>query len=219
MKCDRLIRDLSGKELQSIESQLPRSEVPFLKPDQHFKDILAADEATLKKHGLDLPSMIGKIDLLLSSARAAIQPYEDDEPSKLAGCLQYVNDRANNLARAMESVFKSDRASGLTVVNCGAPPDASMWEGPNPFAMIPINPEWSCWERMQAPVVVGDRVYIVATVTWGGAQKVSGSAVQHNSRGYTTNACSDTLRMQCSALFSILTTMDTMDTSMAVTIM
>lgn len=176
MKCDRLLKDISGKDLALIESNLPHSDAPFLKPGQHFKDIASADQAIIKKYNLDLPSMIGKVDGLIGAAHAFVDKFtltDQTKVSKMAGSLQYVNDKINRLTRTLDMIFKQPAKPGVQVINCGTPPDASEWDGPNPFAFVPTNPNWTCWSRCQAPVIDGDRVYIVATITWGGAQRVS----------------------------------------------
>jgi hypothetical protein len=179
MKCDRLLKDISGSDLQLIEANLPHSDVPFLKPGQHFRDIEHADQAVMKKYGLDLPSMIGKVNELISAANTTLSKFGNAQPkmSKLAGALQYVDDKATNLKHALDMIFKQPATQGVNIINCGRAPDASAWEGPDPFARVPKNPEWSSWHRRCAPVIDGDRVYMVATITWGGAQKVGVACV------------------------------------------
>ena len=175
MRCDRKVTDLSKAELKSIESCLSKSGVAFLKHDEHFKAIVQADEAALKKHGIDLPTLIGKADSVLKAAHDSIRPYKSEtHVMKMAGSFQYHDDRADNFQRMMRTVLESTskRTPGVNVINCGAPADPAVWKGPNPFNVVPMNPEWACWSRMQAPVVIADRMYLVATITWGGAEQV-----------------------------------------------
>lgn len=179
MQCDRKVTDLSDAELIAIESRLDKYGIPFLESNEHFKAIVLADEAALKKFDLDLPSLIGKVDSILSAARKTVRPYIDEtHVVKMAGALQFHNDQADNLKRMMDTVINprltsKDTRQGVTVINCGGPADPAVWEGPNPFSMmVPMNPQWSCWSRMQAPVVVADRMFLAGTITWGGAELV-----------------------------------------------
>ena len=218
MKCDRLLKDISGNDLRLVEAKLPHSDVPFLKPDQHFRDIECTDQAIMKKYNLDLPSMIGKVDELISAAHTTLDKFKNGKPkmSKLAGTLQYIDDKANNLERALDMMSKQPVTQGTRVINCGRGPDASEWDGPNPFGLVPTDPAWSCWYRRCAPVFDGDRVYIVATITWGGAQEVG--VVFLFGLLIVKNVCHACI-CSCSALFNTLMITATMGTSMAVTTM
>lgn len=140
---------------------------------------MLADEAALEKHDLDLPTLIGKVDSILNAARQTVRAYTDETHAvKMGGVVQFHNDQADNFKRVLENVSKltsKDTKPGVTVINCGGPADSAdsaVWVGPNPFNIVPKNPQWSCWSRMQAPVVIADRMYLVATITWGGAEEV-----------------------------------------------
>ncbi len=172
MKCDRQLADLDAADLQDLKKRMSTkalSAVPFLKPGQSLQAIKTLDDNTLQQHKLTSRTLINKLDEILRTAEAKLEPHKQAAAvTKSNGLLQWRDEKALALVRTLRKIGIAPPDSSVD----GAEREEGSWVGPNPFVHVPNKcSEWSVWSAAQITIMIDGRVYSVATITWGGAQE------------------------------------------------
>lgn len=125
-----------------------------LKTDRNLRDVVKGDDAALAQTELKLEDLVSKVDQLIAVLFKTTEPYCGQiHVVRLGNTVQYRNDQS---AMILEMIGKNSPG----------------WTGIDPFSDVPSHPDWHLVRRRQSPVLVGDSLYIVASITWGGAHEV-----------------------------------------------
>lgn len=123
---------------------------------RRWKNVASNDEDVLQQLNLNLPSLVAKVDRLVGTAWDTVDRIgPTSHMSALDGLLQFHSDDPRNCETSLDQAADN------------------FWQGRDPFAGLPEETECSCCYKMQAPVIDGDRVFVVATMFWDGSKEVN----------------------------------------------